>query len=115
MQHAEHHAPRVLAFDDADAPEVAYFSMEIGLSAASHTYSGGLGVLAGDALRAAADLGTRMVGVSLLCHEDYVTQRLDATGTQTESQESWRPEDHLELLDARAQVWLEGRPVTSLG
>jgi starch phosphorylase len=50
---------------------VAYFSMEIGLVAGMPTYAGGLGVLAGDTLRSAADLGVPMVGVTLLHRKGY--------------------------------------------
>jgi starch phosphorylase len=58
--------------------KVAYFSMEIALESGIPTYSGGLGVLAGDTLRSAADLGTPMVGVTLLHRSGYFRQRLDA-------------------------------------
>jgi starch phosphorylase len=61
-------------------PQVAYFSMEIALDPAIPTYSGGLGILAGDTLRTAADLGVPMVGVSLLYRNGYLRQRLDSTG-----------------------------------
>ena len=63
---------------------IAYFSMEIALENHIPTYSGGLGVLAGDTLRAAADLGVPMVGVTLLHRQGHFTQRLDADGTQRE-------------------------------
>ena len=63
---------------------IAYFSMEIALENRIPTYSGGLGVLAGDTLRAAADLALPMVGVSLLHRQGYFVQRLDADGTQHE-------------------------------
>ena len=90
---------------------VAYFSMEVGLDAAMPTSSGGLGVLAGDTLRAAADLGVPMLGVTLLHRKGYFRQHLDARGNQTESPASWSPEEHLEALPARASVRVEGRPV----
>jgi glucan phosphorylase len=54
---------------------IAYFSMEIALENGIPTYSGGLGVLAGDTLRAAADLGLPMVGVTLLHRQGYFVQR----------------------------------------
>ena len=53
---------------------VAYFSMEVGIEPAMPTYSGGLGVLAGDTLRAAADLGVPMVGMTLLYRKGYLEQ-----------------------------------------
>ena len=61
---------------------VAYFSMEVGLEPAMPTYSGGLGVLAGDTLRAAADLGVPMVAVSLLHRKGYFLQHLDPVATR---------------------------------
>ncbi len=62
----------------------AYFSMEFGLSEALPIYSGGLGVLAGDLLKASSDLGVPVVGVGLLYQEGYFRQALDAGGTQHE-------------------------------
>jgi len=64
----------------------ACFSMEVGLDSAIPTYSGGLGVLAGDTLRAAADLGLPMVGITLLHRQGYFRQQLDAAGNQID----WR-------------------------
>ena len=66
------------------APVVAYFSMEIALEAAIPTYAGGLGVLAGDTIRSAADLGLSLVAVSLVHRHGYFHQQLDASGSQTE-------------------------------
>src|SRR5437879_8332602 len=63
---------------------VAYFSMEIALENAMPSYSGGLGVLAGDTIRAAADLRLPMVAISLLYRKGYFTQRLADDGSQTE-------------------------------
>ena len=68
-----------------DIRAVAYFSMEVGLDPAMPTYSGGLGVLAGDTLRAAADLGVPVVGMTLLYRSGYFRQHLDERGNQTES------------------------------
>jgi starch phosphorylase len=91
---------------------VAYFSMEVGLEPAMPTYSGGLGILAGDCLRAAADLGISMVAVTLLHRKGYFRQHLDAQGNQTESSVSWSPDQFLKLLPARASIRVEDRPVT---
>jgi len=91
---------------------VACFSMEIGLHPKIPTYAGGLGMLAGDLLRAAADDGTPMVGVSLLHRNGYFRQHLDEHGNQTESPEEWSPPDRLVEMPARAAVSLEGRVVT---
>lgn len=82
-------------------PRIAYFSMEIGLEANLPTYSGGLGVLAGDTLRSAADLGLPMVGVTLIYRKGYFRQHLDSQGNQTESPASWIPEEILQPLDPR--------------
>jgi starch phosphorylase len=90
---------------------VAYFSMEIALDKAIPTYSGGLGVLAGDTLRSAADLSVPMVGVTLLHRKGYFEQHLDDKGNQTERPAAWRPEDQLEPVDARTTVAIEGRTV----
>ena len=90
---------------------VAYLSMEIGLLPKMPTYSGGLGVLAGDTLRAAADLGVPMVGVTLLYRKGYFRQHLDDRGVQTESPTEWDPSIYLELLPHRCAVTVEGREV----
>jgi starch phosphorylase len=90
---------------------VAYFSMEIALDTAIPTYSGGLGVLAGDTLRSAADLALPLVGISLLHRKGYFEQHLDAGGNQSESPVQWNPEQVLEPVDATASVQIEGRTV----
>jgi starch phosphorylase len=90
---------------------VAYFSMEICLEQAIPTYSGGLGVLAGDTLRSAADLSVPVVAVTLLHRKGYFEQHLDPSGLQTETPVIWRPEAELEKVAARAVVTLEGRDV----
>ena len=90
---------------------VAYFSMEIALENAMPTYSGGLGVLAGDTIRAAADTRVPMVAVSLLYRKGYFTQRLSEDGSQTEEPVEWRAEDFLQKENARTSVTIEGRRV----
>jgi len=90
---------------------VAYFSMEIGLEAGIRTYSGGLGVLAGDTIRSAADLRVPMVAVSLLYRKGYFRQRLEADGWQREEPTDWVVEEFLEELPQRASVLIEGRTV----
>ena len=90
---------------------VAYFSMEICLEQAIPTYSGGLGVLAGDTLRSAADLGVPLVAVTLLHRKGYFVQHLDATGQQTETPVHWNPEKVLEPVAERVTVTIEERPV----
>ena len=85
--------------------------MEIGVVTDMPTYSGGLGVLAGDTVRAAADLKVPMVAVTLLHRKGYFRQHLDSSGNQTESSAAWLPERNLEPLPARILVAVEGRPV----
>src|SRR5947207_11616715 len=90
---------------------VAYFSMEIALENAMPSYSGGLGVLAGDTVRAAADIRLPMVAVSLLYRKGYFSQRLAEDGTQTEDPVEWRVEDFLVEEAARVTVPLENRRI----
>ncbi|MDP2729357.1 MAG: alpha-glucan family phosphorylase [Dehalococcoidales bacterium] len=92
-------------------PGIAYFSMEVGIDPSLPTYSGGLGVLAGDTLRAAADLGVPMVGMTLLYRKGYFRQHLDSYGNQSESPTEWSPEKILEPMEPRAIVTIEGRNI----
>ncbi|MEG9435457.1 alpha-glucan family phosphorylase [Edaphobacter sp. HDX4] len=71
---------------------IAYFSMEIALSPQVPTYSGGLGMLAGDTLRSAADTSAPMVAVSLVYRRGYFRQQLSDVGQQTEADVPWAPE-----------------------
>lgn len=91
---------------------IAYFSMEIAIDPAIPTYSGGLGVLAGDTLRAAADLGVPIVGVTLLSEQGYFTQTIDNDGNQSAGPTNW---DIRGLLGdphtERVMVEIEGRTV----
>jgi glycogen phosphorylase len=90
---------------------IAYFSMEVGLESDLPTYSGGLGVLAGDTLRAAADLGLSTVGMTLVHRRGYFRQHLDAAGNQTEGPDPWDPAGRLEPVPGRVAVPLRGRAV----
>jgi starch phosphorylase len=95
----------------ASTETVAYFSMEIALAHDIPTYSGGLGILAGDTLRSAADLSVPMVAVTLLHRYGYFHQHLDAHGIQTDSPEPW---DVVGRLDPEAHVvaiTIHGRPI----
>jgi starch phosphorylase len=94
-----------------ETPVVAYFSMEIGLESAMPTYSGGLGVLAGDTIRSAADLSIPLVAVTLLHRKGYFYQRLDTNGWQQEEPVAWVVEDFLHALPARTSVTIDGRTV----
>lgn len=90
---------------------VAYFSMEVAIDDALPTYSGGLGVLAGDHLRAAADLGLPLVGVTLVYRQGFFRQQLDAEGRQVEQDASWDPASRLQRTDATVTVPIGGRQV----
>jgi glycogen phosphorylase len=94
-----------------DQRTIAYFSMEIGLDARIPTYSGGLGVLAGDTIRSAADLKVPMVAVTLLYRRGYFHQRLDASGWQREEPVEWTLGDFVREEPQRISVALEGRTV----
>jgi glycogen phosphorylase len=85
--------------------------MEIALIDEIPTFSGGLGVLAGDLLRGASDLGLPTVGVTLLYHEGFLHQEIDMAGRQVEHPVQWTPGDHMERLDARVTVTIADRPV----
>ena len=90
---------------------VGYFSMEIAIEPSMPTYSGGLGVLAGDTLRSAADMGLPLAAVTLVHRKGYFKQVLDADGTQTEDAQAWSPEARLPQEEPRVVVTIEGRPV----
>lgn len=90
---------------------IAYFSMEIGFEANIPTYSGGLGILAGDTIRSAADKRIPLVAVTLLHRQGYFRQKLDAKGTQKELPREWVVEDLLAELPERVSVRIEGRRV----
>jgi starch phosphorylase len=85
--------------------------MEIAADAEYPTYAGGLGILAGDTLRSAADLGVPMAAVTLLHRKGYFRQRLDAEGQQREEAQEWEPERVLEPLESLVSVELAGRTV----
>jgi starch phosphorylase len=89
----------------------AYFSMEIAILPSMPTYSGGLGVLAGDTLRSASDLGVPLAAVTLVHRKGYFRQYLDAQGQQTETEQPWNPEATLMLEEPRVAVTIEGRTV----
>jgi starch phosphorylase len=91
--------------------KVAYFSMEIAINPGMPTYSGGLGMLAGDTLRSAADVDLPLVAFSLLHRKGYFQQHLDATGKQSEEIQAWNPEEFCVEEPARVTVSIEGRTV----
>ena len=87
---------------------IAYFTAEIGLWSELHTYSGGLGVLAGDHVKSAADVGLPLVGMSLLYREGYGRQHLDDQGIQSETYAPIDPNEHLTNTGQTIQLPLDG-------
>jgi glycogen phosphorylase len=92
-------------------PRIAYFSMEIALRAEIPTYAGGLGVLAGDTIRTAADLELPLVAVSLVSRRGYFRQAIDAQGRQVETPDPWDPARYATALEAKVTVPCEGRSI----
>lgn len=93
------------------APRIAYFSMEIALHNEIPTYSGGLGVLAGDTMRSGTDLDLPLVGVSLVSRAGYFRQEIDAEGRQIEHPDPWEPNRWATPLGAKIAATIEGRDV----
>jgi len=96
---------------DLEKRRIAYFTMEIGLDPKMPTYSGGLGVLAGDTIKSCADLGVPLITVTLLNENGYFAQKLDGEGTQTEIPVDWPKEEFLTPLPVKVSVDIEGREV----
>ncbi|MCC7576238.1 MAG: alpha-glucan family phosphorylase [Methanomethylovorans sp.] len=94
-----------------DQRSIAYFSMEIGIDEKIHTYSGGLGILAGDTIRSSADLKVPLVAVTLLYRKGYFRQKIEADGWQREEPAAWDVESILEEMPQRTIVMLEGRTI----
>ena len=94
-----------------EGAKIAYFSMEIGMNSAIPTYSGGLGVLAGDVIRSSADLRIPLVAVTLISKKGYLKQKISADGWQIEFPEEWDPSDYMKLLPETANVKISGRDV----
>ena len=91
--------------------DIAYFSAEIGISSSLPTYSGGLGVLAGDHIKASGDIGLNMCAITLLYREGYFKQRIDEDGIQTETYPRFDPYPLLKKLDVRFILRLRARDV----
>ncbi|MBG45760.1 MAG: alpha-glucan phosphorylase [Euryarchaeota archaeon] len=87
---------------------VGYFTAEIGLWSELHTYSGGLGVLAGDHVKSAADASIPFVGVTLLYRKGYGRQHLDKDGIQTETYRDLDPAQHLQDTGMDISLPLDG-------
>ncbi len=94
-----------------NSQRIAYFSMEIALAHDIPTYAGGLGVLAGDTLRSAADLALPMVGVTLASRAGYFEQKIDSLGRQLELPQMWEPAAHAPPAPAKVAVQIERRTV----
>jgi starch phosphorylase len=94
-----------------EGAKIAYFSMEIGVNSAIPTYSGGLGVLAGDVIRSSSDLRIPLVAVTLVSKKGYLKQKLTADGWQMEYPEEWDPSKFMKLLPETAIVRISGRDV----
>lgn len=90
---------------------IAYFSMEIAVRTEMHTYSGGLGVLAGDIVRSCADLELPVVFVTLASRSGYIKQEIDWQGRQVDSPDPWDPSAWTVPLEAMVAVSIEGREV----
>ena len=97
--------------DFVKQPRVAYLSMEIAFQENIPTYSGGLGVLAGDSMLSAADLELPLVGVTLVSREGYFCQHLDRDGVQSESPEVWNPSQYAIRLHVKTSIQLDGEDV----
>ena len=94
-----------------NARSIAYFSMEVALDPAMPTYAGGLGVLAGDTIRSAADLEVPMVAVSLLYRHGFLKQHIDTSGWQHAEPCAWDVAAFVRELPTRVSVEIEGRTV----
>jgi starch phosphorylase len=92
-------------------PKIAYFSMEIGLRDEIPTYSGGLGILAGDTVKSATDLNLPFIAVTLMSRKGYFRQEIDSEGHQTEHPAEWDPSKLMELTSEKVPVTIEGREV----
>ncbi len=92
-------------------PKIAYFSMEIGLNDNIPTYSGGLGILAGDTVKSAADLNLPFVAVTLISRKGYFKQELDEDGRQSELPMSWEVSKFMHDAQVKVSVTIKGRQV----
>ncbi|MCW4023261.1 MAG: alpha-glucan family phosphorylase [Candidatus Bathyarchaeota archaeon] len=90
--------------------KIAYFSMEIGLDQNIHTYSGGLGVLAGDVIKSSADLKIPLVGVTLVSRKGYLKQEIK-DGKQIEHPDDWTPFAVMTEIPAHVEVKIQNRTV----
>jgi glycogen phosphorylase len=94
-----------------ESERVAYFSMEIGINKDMSTYSGGLGILAGDVIRSSADLHLPMIAVTLACTKGYLKQKMTPDGWQMETPDEWNPDDFMKKLPQTTSVRISGHNV----
>lgn len=94
-----------------ESKKIAYFSMEIGIANDIHTYSGGLGVLAGDTIRTGADLRIPLVAVTLVSRKGYLKQALTENGEQIGYPDEWDPSRFMRRLSETVDVRIHGRDV----
>ena len=94
-----------------EGAKIAYFSMEIGINTDMHTYSGGLGVLAGDVIRSSADLKIPLVALTLFSKKGFLKQKLTPDGWQMEFPDEWDPSKFMKLSPETVIVKIEGRDV----
>ena len=92
-------------------PKIAYFSMEIGIDENIPSYSGGLGILAGDTIKSCADLAVPIVGVTLLSEKGYFYQKIDENGNQIEMPINFAVSNFLNLMPVTTNVNIDGRDV----
>ena len=104
-------AEQKLLMELTKEPMIAYFTMEIGINSNMPTYSGGLGVLAGDTIKSGADLELPMVAVTLLTRKGFFRQELDEKGRQIEHPYIWDPATFMSRLSRQVSVAIEGRTV----
>ncbi|UCB59554.1 MAG: alpha-glucan family phosphorylase [Thermoplasmatales archaeon] len=92
-------------------PKIAYFSMEIGIDENIPSYSGGLGILAGDTIKSCADLNVPVVGVTLLSENGYFYQKIDEHGNQIELPIQFAVQNFLQLLPSTTTVNIDDREI----
>jgi len=92
-------------------PRITYFTMEVALRDEVPTYAGGLGILAGDTVRSAADLDVPLVAVSLVSRAGYFRQEIDVRGRQVERDDAWDPRQFAQPSQAKIALRIEAREV----
>jgi starch phosphorylase len=100
-----------MLYEVLEEQKIAYFSMEIGLVNDIPTYSGGLGVLAGDTIRSSADLKLPIVAVTLVSKKGYFKQEITKDGQQIEHPQEWNPSKFMKLLPSEVTVRIQNRDV----